>query len=81
MTGIAHRRSLLDILLRLFQGTNAPITDVAIKVAVIEQLKDEGGICGDHFAQDQAGGGNHGKGSLKTGEVSRVPPRQPTDKQ
>ncbi|VXA89016.1 hypothetical protein AERO8C_70645 [Aeromonas veronii] len=73
IAGITDRRPLLDILLRLLQGANAPIADVAIKVAVIEQLKDEGGIGGDHFAQDQAGGGNHGKGSQTESEGQRVP--------
>ena len=81
MTGIAHRRSLLDILLRLFECANSPIADVTMEIGIIEQLENEGGVGDGQFTQYETGGGNHGKGSLKTGEVSRVPPRQPADKQ
>ncbi len=65
MTGIADRRPLLDVVFGILQGADAPIADVAVKVGIVEQFENEGAIGNRQFAQFQALGEDHGKGSLR----------------
>lgn len=44
MTGIADRRPLLYVLFGVTQGAHPAIAYVAVEVAVVEQLENEGGI-------------------------------------
>ena len=64
MAGITDRRPLLDVVFGIRQGTHPAIADVAVKITIVEQFENEGGIDNGQFAQFQALGEDHDMGSF-----------------